>query len=70
MAKTRNYIDDMVDIFGYDYVIGFCLCSEYDVSKKAELEEDGAKRKKLISVASKYRIKANELTRERIENGL
>lgn len=70
MAKNRNYIDDMVDVFGYDYVIGFCLCSEYDVSKKAEFEEDEGKRRKLLGIASKYKAKANELTKERIDNGL
>ena len=30
--KKRNsdFINELVDMFGYDYVIGFCLCSEYD----------------------------------------
>lgn len=60
----------MVELFGYDYVIGFCLCSEYDVRRRAEFEEDEGKRRKLLGIASKYKAKVNELTRERIDNGL
>lgn len=71
MGKNKtNFIDDMVDIFGYDYVIGHCLCSEYDVMNKAENETDEKKKKNLYRVANKYRVKAEQLTRERIDNGL
>lgn len=70
MGKKRNYIDDMVDIFGYDYVIGFCLCSEYDLRNKAETEEDEDKAKRYIITANKYKAKGEQLTKERIDNGL
>lgn len=68
--KRKNFIDEMVDVFGYDYVIGFCICSEYDVRKKAEKEEDKERVKMLLSTARRYSEKAEQLTRERIENGL
>ena len=68
--KNNNFLDDMVDMFGYDYVIGHCLCSEYDVMNKAEIETDEKKKKNLYRVANKYRVKAEQLTRERIANGL
>lgn len=68
--KNNNFLDDMVDMFGYDYVIGHCLCSEYDVMNKAENETDEKKKKNLYRVANKYRVKAEQLTRERIANGL
>ena len=68
--KNNNFLDDMVDMFGYDYVIGYCLCSEYDVMNKAENETDEKKKKNLYRVANKYRVKAEQLTRERIANGL
>lgn len=70
MGKKRNYIDDMVDLFGYDYVIGFCLCSEYDLRNKAKTEEDEDKAKRYIITANKYKAKGEQLTKERIENGL
>lgn len=66
----RNYIDDMVDVFGYDYVIGFCLCSEYDIKKRADAEEDAYKQKKMYHIADRYRRKKEQLVRERMENGL
>ena len=69
-SNRRNYIDDMVDVFGYDYVIGFCLCSEYDLNNKASKEEDEAKAKRYRTIASTYGAKAEQLTRERVENGL
>lgn len=69
-AKKRNYIDDMVDVFGYDYVIGFCLCSEYDLNNKAEKTDDAEKACRFLSSARRYGEKAKQLTRERIENGL
>lgn len=68
--KNRNFIDDMVDMFGYDYVIGFCLCSEYDVLRKADVETDEKNKYRLINIARKYKAKANELLKERMENGL
>ena len=68
--KKRNFVDKMVDVFGYDYVIGHCLCSEYDVMNKAENETDEKKKTNLYRVANKYRVKAEQLTRERIANGL
>ena len=71
MSKTnRNFIDEMVDVFGYDYVIGFCLCTEYDLKNKAAREEDDGKSKSLAKIANKYGAKAEQLTRERMENGL
>lgn len=68
--QKRNFIDEMVDIFGYDYVIGYCLCSEYDIKKKAGKEEDEEKARGLLKVAKRYSAKAEQLTRERIANGL
>ena len=68
--RRNSRIDEMVDVFGYDYAIGFCVCSEYDVRKLIEQEEDEVKRKKLIKVADSYSDKADKLTRERIKNGL
>lgn len=72
MGKNRDgsFIDDMVDEFGYDYVIGFCLCSAYDITNKANNEKDKDRANKLMSAARKYKAKAEKLTRERIENGL
>ena len=69
-SNRRNYIDDMVDVFGYDYVIGFCLCSEYDLNNKAERTDDTEKARRFLSNARRYGEKAKQLTRERIENGL
>ena len=71
MSKNnRNFIDDMVDMFGYDYVIGFCLCSEYDLRNKADREEDEDKKRRYLKTAQMYKKKAEALTRERIDNGL
>ena len=71
MSKNnRNFIDDMVDMFGYDYVIGFCLCSEYDLRNKADREEDEGKKRRYLKTAQMYKKKAEALTRERIDNGL
>lgn len=66
----RNFIDDMVDEFGYDYVIGYCLCSEYDLRKRAGKEEDHEKAMKLLNTSRKYKTKAEKLTRERFDYGL
>ena len=68
--SNRNFIDDMVDIFGYDYVIGFCLCSEYDIRKRADKTEDEGKSAKLYATAKRYADKAEQRTKERVENGL
>ena len=68
--KKRNVIDDMVDVFGYDYVIGHCLCSAYDLANKASNEEDREKAKRLFEASKRYKYKADQLTRERIDNGL
>ena len=71
MSKNnRNFIDDMVDMFGYDYVIGFCLCSEYDLCNKADREEDEGKKRRYLKIAQMYKKKAEALTRERIDNDL
>ena len=71
MSKNnRNFIDDMVDMFGYDYVIGFCLCSEYDLRNKADREEDEDKKRRYLKTAQMYKKKAEAMTRERIDNGL
>ena len=71
MSKNnRNFIDDMVDMFGYDYVIGFCLCSEYDLRNKADREEDEGKKRRYLKTAQMYKKKAEALTRERIDNDL
>ena len=71
MSKNnRNFIDDMVDMFGYDYVIGFCLCSEYDLRNKADREEDEGKKRRYLKIAQMYKKKAEAVTRERIDNDL
>ena len=71
MSKNnRNFIDDMVDMFGYDYVIGFCLCSEYDLRNKGDREEDEGKKHRYLKIAQMYKKKAEALTRERIDNDL
>ena len=71
MSKNnRNFIDDIVDMFGYDYVIGFCLCSEYDLRNKADREEDEGKKRRYLKIAQMYKKKAEALTRERIDNDL
>ena len=71
MSKNnRNFIDDMVDMFGYDYVIGHCLCSEYDLRNKADREEDESKKRRYLKIAQMYKKKAEALTRERIDNDL
>lgn len=71
MSKNnRNFIDDMVDMFGYDYVIGHCLCSEYDLRNKADREEDEGKKRRYLKIAQMYKKKAEALTRERIDNDL
>ena len=68
--RKRDYIDNMLDVFGYDYVIGFCLCSEYDVRNRLEKEEKEERKIKLEKVANHYKRKAEILIRERFENDL
>lgn len=68
--KNNNFLDDMVNMFGYDYVIGFCLCSEYDLRQKADAETNPSRKKYFNSVANNYKRSADNLTRERIDNGL
>ena len=66
----KNFIDDMIPEFGYDYVIGHCLCSEYDLRNKADREDDEDKKRRYLKTAQMYKKKAESLTRERIDNGL
>ena len=70
--KKRNsdFINELVNMFGYDYVIGFCLCSEYDLRQKADAETNPSRKKYFHSVANNYNRSASNLTRERIDNGL
>lgn len=68
--KKRTFVDDMVDVFGYDYVIGYCLCSEYNLKNLAGMEEDADKRSALIKKANRFANDASRLTRERFEYGL
>ena len=68
--KKSSNIEEMINEFGYDYVIGFCLCSAYDVRTKAETEEDETRKKRLLNIADSYDKKAGSLLKERIENGL
>lgn len=68
--QNRNFVDDMVDIFGYDYVIGFCLCSEYDLNNKADRTDNAETAKKMRRIAKNYGAKAEQLTRERVDSGL
>ncbi len=68
--KNRNYIDEMVDLFGYDYVIGFCICSDYDLRKRADIEQDENKRASMLKKADRYKYKADQLVNERFNNGL
>lgn len=68
--QRKNIIDDMVDVFGYDYVIGYCLCSEYKLKNMAETEQDEYKREKLLANARRSRSDAERLTRERCDYGL
>lgn len=68
--KGRSYIDDLVDEFGYDYVIGYCLCSEYRLISIAENEEDDEKRKSILKKANRFAQDRIRLARERFDYGL
>lgn len=68
--KRKNYIDDMVEVFGYDYVIGFCLCSEYDLRKKIKNQKDKEKAAHMTKIANGYARKAEQLITERLNNEL
>ena len=68
--KKRTFVDDMVEVFGYDYVIGYCLCSAYNLNNLAEMEEDAEKRNNYIRKSHKFENDASRLTRERFEYGL
>lgn len=68
--RRRDNIDDMVEQFGYDYVIGFCLCSEYDLQRRIVKEQNDKKRNNLEKLARFYKYRADDLTKERFDNGL
>lgn len=68
--KNRSFVDDMVDVFGYDYVIGYCLCSAYNLKNLAEKETDEEKRNVFMKKSHKFENDASRLTRERFEYGL
>ena len=71
MARKRiDVVDEMVDVFGYDYTIGYCLCSEYNIKARAEEATDEMEKKRLCGTARSYKKLADRLMRERIENGL
>lgn len=68
--KKNNYIDDLVDMFGYDYVIGYCLCSEQNLKNLAESEEDEEKRSNLFRKSKRYSAEAQRLIKDRFNYGL
>ena len=68
--KKRTYIDDMVDLFGYDNVIVYCLCSAHNLSNLAKSEQDLEKKQIMMRKASKFESDVNRLTRERFDYGL
>ena len=68
--KKRTYIDDMVDLFGYDYVIGYCLCSAHNLSNLAKSESDQEKKEVMMRKARKFESDVNRLSRERFDYGL
>ena len=65
--KKRTYIDDMVDLFGYDYVIGYCLCSAHNLSNLAKSEPDQEKKEVMMRKARKFESDVNRLSRERFD---
>ena len=68
--EKRTYIDNMVDLFGYDYVIGYCLCSAHNLSNLAKSEPDQEKKQLMMRKASKFESDVNSLSRERFDYGL
>ena len=68
--KNKSYLDDMVDEFGYDYVIGYCLCSEHRLRELAEDEDDREKRAGLLKRANRFANDRSRLAKERFEHGL
>lgn len=68
--RNRTYIDDMVDLFGYDYVIGYCLCSEHNLRNLAETEINQDKRDNMIRKANRFAADMNRLSKERFDHGL
>ena len=70
VSRKRTYIEDMVDEFGYDYVIGYCLCSEYDLRNKSRRAIEDEKAEKFRKMADRFSRTAEQLMKERINNGL
>lgn len=72
MNNKNKYskIDELVDTFGYDYTIGYCLCTEYEMEKQIKEIEDEELKKKRIKSKGWYRMQAERLMRERVSNGL
>lgn len=68
--KGRNFIDEMVEEFGYDYVVGYCLCSEYKLRKLAKEECDYEKKNALLKSARKFSNDVKRLAKERFDYGL
>ena len=69
-SRARNYLDDMVDQFGYDYVIGYCLCSAYNLRNLAESETDQGKKQIMMRKSNRFSEDASRLSKERFEYGL
>ena len=68
--RNRSYIDEMVDEFGYDYVIGFCVCSAYNLRNIAENEPDLDKADNMLRKANRFEADKKRLIKERFERGL
>lgn len=68
--RNRSYIDDMVDEFGYDYVIGFCVCSAYNLRSMADNEPDLDKADNMLRKANRFDADKKRLIKERFERGL
>ena len=68
--KNKNYIDEMVEEFGYDYVVGYCLCSEYRLRQLAKDEDDHEKKNALLKSARRFANDVKRLEKERFDYGL
>ena len=70
--KNKKYskIDELVEVFGYDYTIGYCLCTEYEMEKQIKEIKDEELKGKRIKSKGWYRMQAERLMRERVSNGL